>query len=69
MMFETLMKRVAERAGAVAEAALDAVEMAVAEFPDVMVEREGDAIVIRGRGLLRRWLDDARLRFSLRGLW
>jgi hypothetical protein len=68
-MFERLAKRVVEKAGAVAEAALDAVEVAAAEFPDVMVERERDTIVIRGRGLLRRWLDDARLRFSLRGLW
>jgi hypothetical protein len=68
-MFERLAKRVAERAEAVAGAALDAVEVAAREFPDVMVEREGDAIVIRGRGLLRRWLEDARLRFSLRGLW
>jgi hypothetical protein len=60
---------VKERAEAVARAALDAVEVAARELPDVMVEREGDAIVIRGRGLLRRWLDDARLRFSLRALW
>jgi hypothetical protein len=68
-MFERLSERVKERAEAVARAALDAVEVAARELPDVMVEREGDAIVIRGRGLLRRWLDDARLRFSLRALW
>ena len=67
MMFERLAKRVAEKAEATAGAALQAVEVAVAEFPDVMVEREGDAIIIRGRGLLQRWLDDGRLRFSLRG--
>ena len=64
-MFERLSERVKERAEAVARAALDAVEVAARELPDVMVERDGDAIVIRGRGLLRRWLDDARLRFSL----
>ena len=67
MMFERLTKRVAEGAEAVAEKALNAVEVAVAEFPDVMVERDGDAIVLRGRGLLRRWLGDARLRFAFRG--
>ena len=67
MMFERLARRVAGRAEAVAQAALNAVEVAATEFPDVMVEREGDAIVIRGRGLLRRWLGDARLRFALRG--
>jgi len=67
MMFERLARRVVERAEAVVDATLQAVEVAIAEFPDVMVEREGEAIVIRGRGLLRRWLDDGRLRFSLRG--
>jgi hypothetical protein len=66
-MFERMMKRVAARASAVADDALRAAEVAAAEFPDVMVEREGDAIVIRGRGLLRRWLGDGRLRFGLRG--
>ena len=66
-MFERMMKRVAARAGAVAEDMLRAAEVAAAEFPDVVTEREGDAIVIRGRGLLRRWLGDGRLRFGLRG--
>lgn len=66
-MFERMMKRVAARASAVAEDVLRAAEVAAAEFPDVMVERDGDAIVISGRGLLRRWLGDGRLRFGLRG--
>jgi hypothetical protein len=66
-MFERMMKRVAARASAVAEDVLRAAEVAAAEFPDVMVRREGGAIVISGRGLLRRWLGDGRLRFGLRG--
>ena len=66
-MFEAMTKRVAARASAAAEDVLRAAEVAAAEFPDVMVEREGDAIVLSGRGLLRRWLGDGRLRFGLRG--
>ena len=66
-MFLAMMKRVAARASAMAEDVLRAAELAAAEFPDVMVEREGDRIVISGRGLLRRWLGDGRLRFGLRG--
>jgi hypothetical protein len=66
-MFEKMIKRVAARASAAAEEVLRAAEVTVAEFPDVMIEREGDAIVISGRGLLRRWLGDGRLRFGLRG--
>ena len=66
-MFERMMKRVAARASAVAEDVLRVAEVAAAEFPDVMVRREGDAIVSSGRGLLRRWLGDGRLRFGLRG--
>jgi hypothetical protein len=66
-MFEAMMKRVAARANAAAEDVLRAAEVAAAEFPDVKVRREGDAIVISGRGLLRRWLGDGRLRFGLRG--
>jgi nucleotide-binding universal stress UspA family protein len=66
-MFEKLVKRVAARAGAASDEVLRAIDVAAAEFPDVMVEREGDAIVISGRGLLRRWLGEGRLRFGLRG--
>ncbi len=32
------------------------------EFPGVEVTAEPDAIVLSGRGLFRRWIDDARLR-------
>lgn len=67
MMFERLARRVAAQASAAAENLLHAAEVAAAEFPDAMVERRGDAIIISGRGLLRRWLGDGRLRFGLRG--
>lgn len=64
-LFDDLRDEVEKRAQAVAERTRDAVEAAWAQFPDIMVRREGDTIVLSGRGLMRRWLGDARLRFSL----
>lgn len=32
----------------------------------ISVEADGTAVVLRGRGLLRRWLSDSALRFSIR---
>ena len=33
----------------------------------ISVTSERDAVVIAGRGLARRWLNDARLRFAIGG--
>lgn len=33
----------------------------------IAVTEERDAVVIAGRGLARRWLNDARLRFAIGG--
>lgn len=33
----------------------------------IAVTEERDAVVIAGRGLARRWLDDVRLRFAIGG--
>lgn len=33
----------------------------------IEVTEERDAVVIAGRGLARRWLNDARLRFAIGG--
>ena len=33
----------------------------------IAVTEERDAVVIAARGLARRWLDDARLRFAIGG--
>ena len=40
------------------------VERAYAAIEGLLVERRGDAVVVRGRGLMRRSIDDARLRFA-----
>ena len=54
-------KRIAEEAEARAAARVGA---AIAEhFPELVVTREGNRIAIGGRGIARRWLDDARLRW------
>jgi hypothetical protein len=64
-LFDKLTKRVETRAKAALDRGLGAVETAAAEFPDIMLHREGDQLVISGRGLLRRWLTDVRLRFAI----
>lgn len=37
------------------------------DFPDLMVRAEGEAVIVEGRDLLHRWLDDARLRDATGG--
>ena len=64
-LFARLTDRVEARARQAAERARQAIAAAVAEFPDVMLHREGDELIISGRGLVRRWLGDVRLRFAL----
>ena len=66
-MFERLAQRIEQRAGAAVENAIDRVTRAVADFPGVRVNREAGRIVMSGRRLSRRWLDDVRLRFAVRG--
>ncbi len=64
-LFERMASRVEERAKTAAQRALEVAETAIAEFPDIMLRREGDALIISGRGLMRRWLGDVRLRFAI----
>ena len=64
-LFEHLAKRVEGRARAAVDGMTNMVETVIAEFPDVLLHREGDQLVISGRGLARRWLTDVRLRFVL----
>ena len=49
---------------AAVEKRLAAVERAYAAIEGLLVERRGDAVVVRGRGLMRRSIDDARVRFA-----
>ena len=62
-LFEKMTAHIEKRARSLAERALRAAEATLAEFPDIMLHREGEELVISGRGLMRRWLSDARLRF------
>lgn len=66
-MFDSLLKRTEQRAAGLVAEALARAERAVAEFQGIKVRREADRIVLSGRGLMRRWLDDVRLRFAVRG--
>lgn len=65
-MFEKLSQRIEQRAGAVVENVIDGVKEAAASFPGIAVHREAGRIVLWGRGLFRRWIEDVRLRFALR---
>ena len=67
-LFEGLAARIELRASAIAEEARRLGKRAWAEFPDVHVHRDGDDLVISGRGIVRCWLTDIRLRFVFRGL-
>lgn len=67
-LLDKVKARVEVAARAAATRAVDGVVAAVTEFPDIEITREGDTLVLRGRGLMRRWLNEARLRFALR-LW
>jgi hypothetical protein len=63
-LFDRLVSRAEMQARTAVDSALGAVVQVAAELPDIMVHREGDQLVISGRGLLRRWLADVRLRFA-----
>jgi hypothetical protein len=52
---------------AAVERRLARIEAVLAGLEGVIVERVGDAVRVRGRGLVRRSIDDVRLRFAGRG--
>jgi hypothetical protein len=64
-LFDVLSRRVATRARALADDALERAETIYSQFPDVRLRREGDTLVIEAMGLMRRWMSDVRLRFAL----
>lgn len=64
-LFDGLTQRVEQRAKDIAEQTRRLAESVFAGFPDIMLRREGDETVISGRGLMRRWISDVRLRFAL----
>jgi hypothetical protein len=56
--------RLGDMVRAAVERRLGAVERGYAAVEGLLVERRGDTVVVRGRGLLRRSIVDARLRFA-----
>ena len=66
-LFERWAARVEEAASARVEGMLSAIERAIGDVPGVGAVRDGEAVRISARGLGRRLLDDARLRFAVRG--
>lgn len=61
---KVLADRMATRAKEVAERHRQRVGAAWAAIPGVAVGREGDRLIVQGRGLVRRWLRDVTLRFA-----
>ena len=64
-MFERLIERVRERMETVTLGELRALEEMLGEVPGVNAVRDGDRVLIEGRGLGRRMIEDSRLR----GAW
>lgn len=66
------MKRLIERAAEIARTAqqqrIGAIAGRLREAPRaVRVEEQATAVILSGRGLLRRWLNDASFRFMVGG--
>ena len=62
-LFEELARRAEARALATARTALDEAEAAYVRLPGTKLQRAGDRVIVEGKGLTRRWLNDASLRF------
>ena len=63
-MFERWSEGVAVRARGLAEDAAARIAAAYDAVPGVRAVRDGAAVRVEGRGLKRRMLSDARLRFA-----
>ena len=64
-LFDRLKERVVQRARVVTDRRLRQVGAAMAKAPGILLRREGDELILAGRGMMRRWLSDDRLRFAL----
>lgn len=67
MSGESFFAQLLARAGAVAQARCARTRREIvgeieATFPDLSAQVAGEDVVVEGRGLLERWLRDARLR-------
>lgn len=65
-MFERLNARVAAWVRTLADEQSRRIATMFGEVPGVRATRDGDRVVVEGRGLGRRMLNDARLRFGPR---
>ncbi|WP_246586963.1 hypothetical protein [Stakelama flava] len=61
-MFEALEAHVARRAEVRAEMAAERIAASI-HVPGVQAETTQGGVVLSGRGLMRRWINDARLRW------
>ena len=60
-LFDRLKERVEQRARVVTDRRLRQVGAAMAKAPGILLRREGDELILAGRGMMRRWLSDDRL--------
>lgn len=60
-----LAERAERAASARASARIERMAEVVRSAGGIDAERRGDALVLRGRGLVRRWLSDGELRFAM----
>ena len=56
--------RLSDKVRGAIERRLSTIEAALAGIEGLTIERRGDAIVMRGRRLIKRSIADARLRFA-----
>ena len=66
-MFERLNALVREQLQAVTIEELRQIEAMFDEVLGVRAVRDGDRVIVEGRGLSRRMIEDPRLRFAARG--
>lgn len=66
-MFDKVLERAEQRAAAAAFDVLNAIEGAIAGLAGVRLNRDGERLVVSGRRLKRRWLDNLSLRLAFRG--
>jgi hypothetical protein len=65
--FDKLLERAEQRAAEAASNELNAIEGVIAGLAGARLNRDGGRLVVSGRRLKRRWLDDLSLRLAFRG--
>ena len=65
-MFDRLVQRASARGESIARDMLSRAGAAYSEVPGVTAVPNGAGLILEGKGLVKRWLRDPRLRFALR---